>query len=246
MAIAQTNEPTPQKQLRLWPGVVAVVLQWLLRFGLKMVVPGFTGFKFGILGGLLGGLAVVVWWAFFSRAPRSERWGAIVLTIAALYAAMRLNHESMGPLWLVGYAIPVLCLAFVAWAVVGRRLADGPRRATMVATILLACGGWTAVRTSGITGDHVMEFAWRWTKTSEVQLLTQASDQPAALAPAPPAAETAEKRPAAQAGGEPAALPTAPAPAETGAGWPGFRGPARDSVIRGVRIATDWSQSPPV
>src|ERR1035438_5158077 len=40
MAIAQTNERAPQRPLRLWPGVVAVLLQWLLRFGLKMVVPG--------------------------------------------------------------------------------------------------------------------------------------------------------------------------------------------------------------
>ena len=33
MTIAQTDEPTRQKPLRLWPGVVAVVLQWLARFG---------------------------------------------------------------------------------------------------------------------------------------------------------------------------------------------------------------------
>ena len=57
------------------------------------------------------------------------------------------------------YAIPVLSLALVAWAVASRRLSDGPRRASMVAAILLACGVWTLVRTDGITGDGDREFA---------------------------------------------------------------------------------------
>jgi outer membrane protein assembly factor BamB len=257
MTIAQTGEPTPRKRLRLWPGVVAVVLLWLVRFGLKIVVPGFKGFRLGMMGGLLGALAVVVWWAFFSRARWSERLGAIVLMIAALFATLRINHESMGVLWLVGYGIPVLCLAFVAWAAASRHLSDGPRRATMVGTILLACGVWTAVRTDGITGDHVAEFAWRWTATAEERLLVHASDvhasdKPAAIASAP-AAVPAEPL-VTRIGGESTAHEPAPVAAKTGAtaeptrgaDWPGFRGPARDSIIRGVRIETDWSASPPV
>ena len=223
MANAQVDEPTRQKPLRLWPGVVAVVLQWLARFGVPIVVPG--AMVFGVFGGLFGGLAIVVWWAFFSRAPRSERWGAVVLMIAALVATSRILHESvatagMGMLFFI-YAIPVLSLAFVVWAVASRHLSDGPRRAAMGATILLACGVWTLVRTGGITGDGDSDFAWRWAETPEERLLAQAGD-------------------------EAKALPSAPAAAETRADWPGFRGPDRDGIIPGVRIETDWSASPPV
>jgi len=223
MAIAQSDEPTRQKPLRLWPGVVIVVLQWLARFGVPSVVPEFM--VFGVMGGLLGGLAILVWWAFFSRAPRSERWGAVVLMIVALVATSRILHESiatggMGVLFYV-YAVPVLSLAFVVWAVASRHLSDGPRRAAMVATILLACGAWTVVRTGGVTGGFDSDFAWRWAETSEERLLAQAGD-------------------------EPMALPSVLAAEETGAGWPGFRGPYRDGIIPGVRIETDWSASPPV
>ena len=217
----QASERTAQ--LRLWPGVVIVALQWLVRFVVPVVVPG-AG-TVGAIGALLGGVAFVVWWAFFSRAPLSERWGAVGLMIVALVATPRFAHESMatagmGVLIFV-YILPVLSLAFVVWAVTSRHLPDLPRRAAMVATILLACGVWTLVQTGGITGDGDSSFAWRWAETPEERLLAQVGD-------------------------EPTALPSAPAAADTGAGWPGFRGPDRDSVIRGVRIETDWSASPPV
>ena len=226
------NESTLQKPLRVWPGVVIAVLQWLAWLVVPIVVPG-AG-VFGALGGLLGGLAIVVWWAFFSRAPRSERWGAVVLVIVALIATPRILHESvatgnMGFQFFL-YAIPVLSLAFVLWAVASRRLAEGPRRAAMVATILLACSVWTLVRSGGITGDGAAEFAWRWTETSEERLLAQAPDV------IPDVIDV------------PAEFPSAPAVVErdTGADWPGFRGPDRDGIIPGVRIETDWSKSPPV
>ncbi|MCJ7680408.1 MAG: PQQ-like beta-propeller repeat protein [Candidatus Aminicenantes bacterium] len=91
----------------------------------------------------------------------------------------------------------------------------------MVATILLACGVWTLVRTGGITNDLKSDFAWRWTKSPEERLLAQTGD-------------------------ELVALPVIPETAEAGADWPGFRGPHRDGIIRDVRIETDWSASPPV
>jgi len=227
----------------LWPGVAAAVLLCLVRFLIPVVVPG-TG-ALGVLGGLLSALAIFVWWAFFSRAPRWERWGSLVLMIVALAATQRIVHESiatgmMGMMFVL-YAVPVLSLALVVWAVASRRLSDGPRRVTMVATILLACGGWTLVRTNGISGAG-SDFAWRWAKTAEQRLLAQAVDEPAALPVASAELPAAPAEPPTA----PAAHPAAPAVVETGAGWPGFRGPHRDSITSGVRIETDWSKSPPV
>jgi len=249
MTGAQIDEPTPQKPLRLWPGVVAVVLQWLAWVGMRIVVPGSEGFILAILGGLLGGLAIFVWWAFFSRASRSERWGAIVLVMVALAVTSRIVHESwragMGAFFLI-HAIPVLSFAFVAWAVASRRLSDGPRRAAMVATILLVCGAWTLVRSAGLSGDHVVDLEWRWAETPEDRLMAQAGGEPAEPPRAPAAAESPEEPLAARADDEPAGLSSAPAAAETRAEWPGFRGPDRDGIIPGVRIETDWSASPPV
>jgi outer membrane protein assembly factor BamB len=240
--------------------VVAVVMQWLAWIVLPNLVPSATFYS--VIGGLVGGLAVLLWWLFFSRAPWLERVGAIVLIVVALYATSRIVHESvangmMGKMLTI-LAIPVLSLALVSWAVATRRLSNGPRRASMVAAILLACGVFALLRTDGITGGGNSEIHWRWTETPEERLLAQAGDEPSALtsAPAPPAEEAPEKTLPASASAEP--TPTAPttaktsekqpvpAAAETRAVWPGFRGPNRDGVIGGVQIETDWSKSPPV
>ena len=131
------------------------------------------------------------------------------------------------------YAIPpVLGPAFVAWALATRRLSDGLRRATMAATILLACGVWTLFRTDGVMGGAGAQLAWRWTKTAEERLLAQADDEVRPL-PDPPATAEVPKEPAAptaRTGGEAAPVPSPPAGdqdeatrfgiAENGAGGP--------------------------
>jgi outer membrane protein assembly factor BamB/multidrug transporter EmrE-like cation transporter len=243
MTIAQTAEPAPRKPLRLWPGVAAAVLLCLARFGLPIVMQ--EGFAYAILGGFVFGLAIVVWWAFFSRAPWPERWGYLLLMIAALAATSRIIHISiatgmMGMMFPI-YAFPVASLALVVGAVAGRRLSDGARRATMIAAILLGCGVLALFRTNGISLAG-SDFAWRWAKTAEDRLLARPIEEPAPL-PVAPVAAIPKAVPAAIPKAAPALLPV---PAETGAGWPGFRGPHRDGVVHGVRIETDWSASPPV
>jgi len=208
---------------RVWPGVVAVILQWFLWVGLQRIAPdaAVLGMMAGVMG---GGLLVLVWWALFSRVPHLERWGALLLIVAAMAATPRFLDPSiaqagMGKLFYF-FAVPVLCLALVVWAVVCGRLADGPRRLALVAAILAGCGVFACLRTEGVTGGFRSQFAWRWTKTAEQQLLDRA-------------------------GAEPAGVPASAAKAAAGADWPGFRGPHRDAAVTGVRIKTDWTANPP-
>ena len=116
-------------------------------------------------------MAVVIWWVFFSRAPRFERWTSVVLMIIALVVTSQIIDKSIATsmmgLMFVVYSIPILSLVFVIWAVVSRNLSDRPRRATMVAAILLASGIWAFLRSDGMNGQAHHYFAWRWSKTAE-------------------------------------------------------------------------------
>jgi len=222
----QANQPKLRKPIRLWPGVVAAVFLVLSRFVVPTFLPDLA--LYGLLGGAIGTLAIVVWWVFFSRAPWIERLGALGLIALALFVTSRVVHVSiakgaMGYLFPV-LAIPVLSLALVAWAVVTHRFYVGHRRVSLVITVLFVCGVFTLIRTGGFTGDFDHDFAWRWSQTPEERLLAQAGDEPAALP----------------------SSPVTPAAMNMKADWPGFRGSNRDGVVPGVRIATDWSASPPV
>ncbi len=254
---------TPRKPVRLWPGIVAVALQWLAWSIVPAFAPQWGGSM--IIVAAVFALVILIWWLFFSRAPWLERLGAIALMVVAVAATSRFVHESvangMMGFMLYVYSIPVLSLALVAWAVASRHFSTGLRRASMVAAIVLACGTMTLIRTNGLSGDADSDLEWRWTPTPEQQLLARAVDEPldsarggsAALPSAPPPTAPPEKvpdelsaKPLDSAPESPTASSEDPARATTDAVWPGFRGPERDSVVRGVRIATDWSRTPPV
>jgi outer membrane protein assembly factor BamB len=225
MINAQTDQPTPRKPLRVWPGVVLVVVQWLAWLVVPLFLPDYLLPAMMVTASCA--LAIVLWWLIFSRAPWYERVGALILIVLAVIGTKRIAHVSiatgsMGFLLFV-MAIPVMSLALVAAAVISRRLSAGPRRAVIAAGILIACGVFTLLRTAGATGDFKNEFHWRWSKTPEERLLAQGDETSAS-----PAA------------------PVAPATVKTDVDWPGFRGPQRDGTVHGVQLKTDWSASPPV
>ncbi len=224
MSKRKKDETAGRKPLRLWPGVAIVVLMLLSRFVLPDFFPeaAVYGMMIGIFG---GGLAIILWWLFFSRAAWIERLSAIALMVIAVIATQYVLHESiatgaMGMLFII-MVIPGLSLAFVLWAVVTRNLSDGIRRVTMVATILLACGVWALVQTGGFGGNLDNDLSWRWSETPEDRLLAEAANESMAHS---------------------SALGTG----DVGVEWPGFLGPNRDGVIHGVKINTNWSETPPV
>jgi outer membrane protein assembly factor BamB len=78
---------------------------------------------------------------------------------------------------------------------------------------------------------------WRWAKSPEERLLAMEPAVPLAATKPTVLAPVVEK---------PVAVAPVPMVAKTSASWPAFRGADRDGVVRGVRIKTDWTASPPV
>jgi outer membrane protein assembly factor BamB len=245
--------------LRVWPGVAAATVLVVMRYIAANVLPAAR--ETGQIAGFASALVIVIWWLCFSRARWLERIAALMLIAIAAIATRPLMHTSIagGAMGALSYAlaIPPACLALVVWAVAARQWSGGGRRLALLAAFLLIASASTALlRTDGVGGGTLFQLQWRWTPTAEQRLLAEMKDEPAAPVPSPVALATASgstakpEEPAAS----PGAAPLPPSEAETTATppsarapeWPGFRGPDRSGVVRGVRVDTNWSASPPV
>ncbi|MBL8227650.1 MAG: PQQ-binding-like beta-propeller repeat protein [Bryobacterales bacterium] len=246
-------EHDAKQLLRLWPGVAAVTLQWLIRYGTPAILPGEA--QIAVLGGLGCSLLVLGWWFFFSRVPRMERFAAPGFLAISILLTPRILHPSitggmMGYMFVI-YSIPAFCLALVAWAWISGRLAPGMRMPALAGAILAAGGSFALLRTDGISGDGRSQLAWRWTPTAE-QTLLQTRTIPETAPPVTPAETPAPPLPAPEkpAVAAPVVVPPVKEAVATKAAsapvWPGFRGANRDSRVQAAPIKTDWSATPPV
>jgi len=207
--------------LRLWPGILIVAVQWILRFVAPAIYP--ESLPIGIFGSLILGLLLLIWWAFFSKAEKKERWGGVALFILALGITPMFLHESlttgmMGMMFPL-YAVPLMSLGFILWAIFNERFTGSMRWISMAAAIFIPALFWALIKTGGFTSDLEQDFSWRWSETREDRLV---------------AASNAEI--------------TAGNAAITDSSiikWVGYRGAERNSIVKANPLETDWDSNPP-
>ncbi len=248
MITAASTGRNEQRDLRLWPGVVAIALLLLIRFALPFFWP--ETFLVALVASLVIALAILIWWIFFSRAPKLDRWAALPVMIAIAALTFPLIDKSiagaMMGLMFAMYSIPVLSLLLVLWAVATRNGSLAFRRASFVGALLLFAAGWNTLRTDGITGSADSLLAWRWSKTAEQRLLAQEELVPAAPAALPPASTTVPMKEVSLPVAPVEITPKPPTANSSTANWPGFRGPHRDGIVHDVRVNKDWAAARPV
>jgi outer membrane protein assembly factor BamB len=214
------NKNPGGKSLRLLPGIVIGILIIVIRYILPLIMPSLMAVSF--IGGVAGGLFMLIWWLFFSRVPWPDRLGGVGLIILALvitfsFVDQSIARANMGMMFWF-FSVPIVAILFIAWAIITRTLNLRMRRITMVITVLVATGPWICLRTNGMAGDGKQFFDWRWASTYEDRLMTE---------------------------NEAPGLTTVTADSTVAeAFWPGFRGPDRDGIARGVKIKTDWKKPP--
>ena len=252
MTIPNASEPAPRKPLRLWPGVAALSL-WLAWLAVPFVAPSQGGTA--VLSGLVFGLVVILWWLFFSRARWAERLGRLVLMVVG-GCHSRLVHASIAD-GMMGFMLPVYSFPILLPRPgrVGRgqpRDGDGaPAR-----------GDWSA-RSCCLRDDDAHQdqrphrqrrFGPRVAMDADARGTTPCPRRrracrrlrpprkpPRNLLP-PPAARRTGLRLGSGQRHRRRLLPQ-PRPKPSG---PAFADPTRDGVVRGVRIETDWLDTPPV
>jgi outer membrane protein assembly factor BamB len=216
----------PEPNLRLWPGLLAVLIQWIVIKGPALAeLSGFLQFMGALYGPMIGALGVVVWWLFASRARWVDR-----LTMTVLFAAFgAVTYSLADPSFqgeppfrgmpLIMYGLPLVTTAWVVWLTVGAWLSWPVRRAGLVLVLLLAWGASAAARFDGVDGSFNGELSFRWSPTAEQKFEAERAGREA------PGGTLAEQMP-------------------TEAEWPGFRGADRLARLTGFRIDTDWSTPP--
>lgn len=213
-----TTETEPR--IRLWPGLALVVVAIAAFVVFPLIDPRSMLHFFGGIGGpVLCSLGVLGWWLFASRVKGTFRWLPVLLFLAPAVANMALFYRD-APLTVLLFGFPLAALLWVLWLAASRPTNRIVQLSGLLGVIVGAWTLFTMVRIGETDADIRPELSWRWEPTK----LDTFKDERAKLAVAV---------------SDGAAVTVAPGD------WAEFRGPKRDSILRGVSIETEWTKSPP-
>lgn len=214
------------RPLNAWPAIGIVSLYWAAYFVIDVLdVSNFSKFLIRMPALLVLLLIFLPWWLLQRSVPRRERWILVGTTVAMGAAALFLLDRSVIPPVVIFLALPTIMTAWTLWLAIVRTKAR-PRRIGMLAIAALVWASTLLVRMDGLSGETTGVFHWRWSASGEDLFLAERKDSSVA----------AERR----------QTPISAKPLVAREGdWPHFRGGSRDAVVTGVKIATDWNESPP-
>lgn len=203
-------------RLRLWPGVLVVVVYAAVSTGFSLFASiNIQSFIALVIVPLSAALLLSVWWLGFSRVPVRDRLLGFALVVVSL--ALSVIAQESNRVFILAYAIPAAMIGVVGTLVLTAWLDWNSRRWVAAAYVVLCAGVCAALRVDTIGGDLAPMVSWRWSPTL---------------------AERSQSLPAAQAHG------TAALPAQTEPGdWPAFRGAERAGHAAG-KFAMDWTTPP--
>jgi outer membrane protein assembly factor BamB len=222
-AVSATAPPSvAARPPRVWPVFGALAVFWAYFVGcdwLELTTPAKFFSRLGAVALLT--LVFLVWWWANRRIGLADKLLGFAAAVLSGVAANFLYHQSMAQFGLIFFPWPVVLTAWAVWVALARNAPAGVRRLGLVVVPVLAWAPFALIRTEGIDGEQRSDVHWRWTPTAEDRFLAEN----------------------ARSAGDPAA-PLPPVEQLDPGDWPGFRGPNRDSVVRGVRVNADWKAPP--
>jgi outer membrane protein assembly factor BamB len=207
---------------RVWPAVILVSLFWTSYLVFREIeISRFAGFLIRVATSLVIILLFSAWWLLNRRVGRAYRWQVFGVAVGGGVVAALLSNNSLGPIAWLMLSVPCVLTTWVVWLLISRSMPARVRQVGLPVAIVLTWAAFLPIRIQGLDGDGQFEMRWRWTSTAEDRYLAKLANRGG------PVASSRE------------ALTLRPDD------WPGFRGPDRDGVVRGLRIGTDWDAAPP-
>lgn len=213
-----------RRRVGRWIGPASVGVIWLVSLaGWLFDIESFAWFLWTLGTTVLMTLVFLGWW--FTRS--SFTWGQRFLVFATAVAMGVLIrqltvHTIVQPAYLIFFALPVVMSVWALWVATTPDTAPRVRAAGLLVCLIVTWSLFLLVRVPGFQGNLRADVHWRWTPTSEEMYLAQRQSTPTGTT-----------------------LPAGRALELRAGDWPAFRGPGRDGIVRNLRIALDWAQSPP-